>query len=85
MLNAILIVPVLVEAIGIIAGDEKDPEHQSGHENCAWYKTIVVNLKRFAENDERKYRQLLEKPFTSAELLLGNNSAEALDFLCKVE
>ena len=49
------------------------------------YKTIVVNLKRFAENDERKYLQLLEKPFASAELLLGNNSAEALDFLCQVE
>ena len=30
MLNAILIVPALVEAIGIIAADEKDPEHQSG-------------------------------------------------------
>ena len=51
----------------------------------AWYKTIVVNLKRFAENDERKYLQLLETPFASAELLLGNNSAKALDFLCQVE
>ena len=85
MLNAILIVPALVEAIGIIAADEKDPEHQSGHQNRAWYKTIVVNLKRFAENDERKYLQLLEKPFASAELLLGNNSADALKFLCQVE
>ena len=85
MLNAILIVPALVEAIGIIAADEKDPEHQSGHKNRAWYKTIVVNLKRFAENDERKYLQLLETPFASAELLLGNNSAKALDFLCQVE
>lgn len=35
MLNAILIVPALVEAIGIIAADEKDPEHQSGHQNRA--------------------------------------------------
>lgn len=85
MLNAILIVPVLVEAIGIIAADEKDQDHQSGHQNRAWYKTIVVNLKRFAENDERKYMQLLEKPFASAELLLGNNSAKALDFLCQIE
>lgn len=54
-------------------------------ENNKNAKTIVVNLKRFAENDERKYLQLLEKPFASAELLLGNNSAEALDFLCQVE
>lgn len=85
MLNAILIVPALVEAIGIIAVDERDPEHLSGHQNRAWYKTIVVNLKRFAENDERKYLQLLDKPFASAELLLGNNSAGALDFLSRVE
>ena len=75
----------VVGPIGIIAADEKDPEHQSGHQNRAWYKTIVVNLKRFAENDERKYLQLLEKPFASAELLLGNNSADALKFLCQVE
>lgn len=85
MLNAILIVPVLVEAIGIIAADERDSDHQSGHQNRSWYKTIVVNLKRFAENDETKYLQLLEKPFSSAELLLGNNSADALKFLCYEE
>lgn len=78
MLNAILIVPALVEAIGIIAADEKDPEHQSGHQNRAWYKTIVVNLKRFAENDEKKYLQLLEKPFASAELLLGKRNVTAM-------
>lgn len=75
MLNAILIIPALVEAIGIIAVDERDTEHASGYENRAWYKTIVANLKRFAENDENKYRHLLEKPFASAELLLGNNSS----------
>lgn len=84
MLNAILIIPVLVEAIGIIQMDENDPEHTSGFESCAWYKTIVANLKRYAENDEIKYTKLLEKPFSSAELLLGNNSAAALDFLCQI-
>ena len=84
-LLAIAAALVIAAAIGIIAADEKDPEHQSGHQNRAWYKTIVVNLKRFAENDEKKYLQLLEKPFASAELLLGNNSADALKFLCQVE
>lgn len=84
MLNAILVIPVLVEAIGIIHMDEKDSERASGFESCTWYKTIVANLKRYAENDEIKYGKLLEKPFASAELLLGNNSASALDFLCQI-
>ena len=73
----------MIELKGIHNEGEKNI--LSGHQNRAWYKTIVVNLKRFAENDERKYLQLLEKPFASAELLLGNNSADALKFLCQVE
>lgn len=72
-LNAILTVPALVEAITIIANDEVNPDHTSGLESKAWYKTIVVNLKRAAENSQSKYQQLLGKPFASAELLLGNN------------
>ena len=85
MLNAILIVPVLVEAIGIIAMDENDPDNIGDFQSCAWYKTIVVNLKRYAKNDEKVYRKLLEKPFTSAEILLGNNFADALEYLCNIE
>lgn len=84
-LNAILTIPVLVEAIGIIASDESNPEQTSGFASQAWYKTIVVNLKRAAENNEVKYRKMLEKPFASAELLLGNNYAFALEFVKKVE
>ncbi len=84
-LNAIITIPVLVEAIGIIANDENDPEHTSGFESRAWYKTIMVNLKRAAENKEAKYRQMLGKPFASAELLLGNNYAFALEFVKKVD
>ena len=63
----------MVEAITIIANDEVNPDHTSGLESKAWYKTIVVNLKRAAENSQSKYQQLLGKPFASAELLLGNN------------
>lgn len=83
-LNAILIIPVLVEAIGIISNDERNPDQTSGFESKAWYKTIVVNLKRAAENNETKYRQMLEKPFASAELLLGNNYVSALQFVNQV-
>ena len=84
-LNAILSIPALVEAIGIIANDVNYPNQPSGLESKAWYKTIVVNLKRAAENKEDKYRQLLEKPFASAELLLGNNYAATLQYLSLVE
>ena len=84
-LNAILTVPALVEAIGIISNDEDNPEHTSGFESKAWYKTIIVNLKRASENNENKYRQLLKKPFAAAELLLGNNYAFALQFVNQVE
>lgn len=84
-LNAVLSIPALVEAIGIIANDVNYPEQPSGLESRAWYKTIVVNLKRVAENKEDKYRQLLDKPFASAELLLGNNYAATLKYLSQIE
>lgn len=83
-LNAILTIPVLVEAISIIANDENDSDNSSGYESKSWYKTIVVNLKRLAENNEVKYRQLLSKPFASAELLLDNNYISALDYINNV-
>jgi len=85
MLNAILSIPVVVEAIGIISSDEDDTDHKSGLENKAWYKTIVANLKRYTENDDNKYKKLLSKPFTTAEILLGNNSAEALSYLSQMD
>lgn len=84
-LNAILSIPALVEAIGIIANDENHPDQPSMLESKAWYKTIVVNLKRASENNEAKYRALLEKPFVAAELLLGNNYAAALQYLSLVD
>lgn len=84
-LNAVLSIPALVEAIGIIANDVDYPDQPSGFESRAWYKTIVVNLKRAAENKEDKYRQLLRQPFSSAELLLGNNYAATLQYLSLVE
>lgn len=84
-LNAILIVPALIEGIGIIAQDMNTPEAQSGLSSKAWYKTINVNLKRVSENNETKYRQLLETPFTATELLLDNNYEAALEFVHSVE
>lgn len=84
-LNAVLSIPALVEAIGIIANDVNYPDRPSTFESNAWYKTIVVNLKRAAENKEDKYRQLLNNPFASAELLLGNNYAATLQYLSLVE
>lgn len=84
-LNAILSIPALVEAIGIIANDVKYPDQPSTLESKAWYKTIVVNLKRAAENNEAKYRALLDKPFAAAEMLLGNNYSAALQYLSLID
>ena len=85
MLNAILSIPVVVEAIGIICNDENNPEEKSGLEGKSWYKTIAANLKRFVENDDNKYKKLLGKPFTAAEILLGNNYASALSYLNELD
>ncbi len=84
-LNAILTIPAIVEAIGYIYNDNENPDATSGFESKAWYKTIVVNLKRVAENDDNKYRKLLEKPFSSAELLLGNNYVHALKYVNQID
>ncbi len=81
VLNAILTIPVLVEVITIIRDDELYPEKQSGLSGNAWYKTIVANLKRYAENNENKYMQLLNSSFLSAEILLGNNYVDALNYV----
>ena len=80
-LNAIITIPVLVEAISIIRDDEINPEKQSGYGNYAWYKTIVANLKRYAENDENRYVNLLNKSSSSSEILLGNNYMDALKYM----
>ena len=85
MLNAVLSVPVIVEAIGIIGADESNPDEKSGFEVKSWYKTIVANLKLYAENDDNKYKKLLSKPFTAAEILLKNNSESALSYLNKMD
>ncbi len=84
-MNAILSVPALVEAISIIAHDVEYPNDASTFESNAWYKTIVVNLKRAAENNEAKYRALLKEPFAATELLLGSNYVAALQFLSQVD
>lgn len=84
-LNAILSIPALVEAIGIIANDVKHPDQLSTLESKAWYKTIVVNLKRVAENNESKYRALLDTPFATAEMLLGNNYSATLQYLSLID
>lgn len=85
ILNAILVIPVLVEAICIINSDENNQEKTSGFETNLWYTTIVANLKRYAETNNDKYIELLNKPFVAAELLLGNNYVRALKFLSELD
>lgn len=85
VLNAVLSIPPLVEVIGIIANDDNPLLPQSGYESKAWYKTIVVNLKRISGNNDNKYRDLLSKPFVAAEMLMGNNYVNALKYIEELE
>lgn len=83
ILNAVLVVPALVRAIGLI---EPDREFNDYSDN-AWYKTIVVNLKRVANasNGKKTYPDMLKDPVTCAELLLNNNYAAVLEFIKELD
>ena len=81
LLNAVLVIPVLVKAIGIIEEEERQDSEENVYQNKSWYKTIVANLKRHSNNDQKKYKQLLENSVTSAEILLGNNYISALRYI----
>lgn len=87
VLNAIYVIPALVYAIDIINeeyGNDMAMD-ESDYEDKAWYKTITGKLKQLADRDEGKYKKLLEDSFSSAELLLENNSEKAVEFLADIE
>ena len=86
VLNSVLSIPPLVEAIRIIADDDNPLFPQKSRlESKAWYKTIMINLKRIAGNNDNKYRDLLSKPFVAAEMLMGNNYVNALKYIEELE
>lgn len=75
MLNSIIVIPVLVQAIGIVA--EQESAKESTYSEYAWYNTLKQKLKQITKNDN-DYTNMLEHPLTAAEKIMANISGKAL-------
>lgn len=83
LLNAIFVVPVLVEAVTIIHADLYGGGN-NGLSEYAWYKTLKYMVGKIANNDDNKNRKLLADPLGTTQLLLNDNAKESLEILSKV-
>ncbi len=83
LLNAIYVVPTIVQAISEIAQDEL---HNGGGtlSQYAWYKTLHFLIEKVANGEISTFNKLLSDPIKTAQLLLNDNSAQSLDLLGKV-
>lgn len=82
LLNAIYVVPAIVQGIAEIGRDEL----QTGNGNLseyAWYKTLKVLIEKAANGEAHMYKKLLADPIRTAQLLLNDNSAQSLELLSK--
>ena len=80
VLNAIYVVPVIVQGINEIYKDveEGGDGSLSGY---SWYKTLKIFIMKAAKDDATKFRKMLSDPIKTAQLLLNDNSSQALDVL----
>lgn len=83
VLNAIYVVPVISQAINEIYNDEFQ-NGQCNLEKYAWYKTLKFMIKKVARDDAKSYKKMLSDPIKTTQLLLNDNSAQALDIISKV-
>ncbi|WP_349948410.1 hypothetical protein ABFV83_08240 [Lacrimispora sp. BS-2] len=82
LLNAIYVVPTIVQAISEVCRDELHGEN--GYlSRYAWYKTLKVLIAKAANGEDNKYKKLLNDPIGTAQLLLNDNSAQSLELLSK--
>ena len=85
ILNAVIAIPALVEAL-VIMRHEEDPEvYNKDHAEYNWYKSLRVLLKQYSDNDDGKYYKLLEEPTSTAQMLLNNNSERVIDYVVREE
>lgn len=82
LLNAIYIIPVIVEAITFIYQDECQGG-SGGLSSYAWYKTLKFLIGKIANNNAGVYRKLLSDSVGTAQKLMNDNSAAALVLLGK--
>lgn len=83
LLNAIYVVPVIVQAISEIAQDELY-NGESNLSQRAWYKTLRFLIEKAAKGEVAEFKKLLNDPIKTAQLLLNDNSAQSLNLLDKV-
>lgn len=82
VLNAIYVVPAI--AMGIEEIYKDTCMGGSGSlERYSWYKTLKVMIQRNAKDVDSVYRKLLTDPIKTAEMLLNDNSAQALDVISR--
>lgn len=77
IMNSIVVIPALVQALSIISKDESD------YENYNWYKTIRNKLMKLCNNKDTDYKKMLETPVSTAQILVDNISETALMRLTK--
>ena len=82
VLNAIYVVPAI--AMGIEEIYKDTCMGGSGSlERYSWYKTLKVMIQRNAKDVDSVYRKLLADPIKTAQMLLNDNSAQALDVISR--
>lgn len=82
VLNAIYVVPAI--AMGIEEIYKDTCMGGSGSlERYSWYKTLKVMIQRHAKDVDSVYRKLLTDPIKTAQMLLNDNSAQALDVISR--
>lgn len=82
VLNAIYVVPVIVQAISEIAKDELYGGDQT-LKDYTWYKTLHFLMEKKANGETNKFRNLLRNPIKTAQILLDDNSSQSIEILSK--
>lgn len=80
VLNAIYVVPAIVQAISVIYEDVVE-NGQGSLSGYSWYKTLKILIMKAAKDDDAKYRKMLSDPIKTAQLLLNDNSSQALSIV----
>jgi len=82
VLNAIYVIPAI--AMGIEEIYKDTCLGGSGTlERWSWYKTLKVMILRKAKDVENVYLKMLSDPIKTAQMLMNDNSAQALDIIAK--
>ena len=82
VLNAIYVIPAI--AMGIEEIYKDTCLGGSGTlERWSWYKTLKVMILRKAKDVDSAYRKMLSDPIKTAQMLMNDNSAQALDIIAQ--